>query len=55
MSTIAEMSGMSIGLIMFAILMVLLALRVQIGIAMFIVGAGCFVVMNDFSWLPLLN
>jgi C4-dicarboxylate transporter DctM subunit len=55
MSTIAEMSGMSIGLIMFAILMVLLALRVQIGIAMFIVGAGGFVVMNDFSWLPLLN
>jgi tripartite ATP-independent transporter DctM subunit len=55
MSTIAEMSGMSIGLIMFAILMVLLALRVQIGIAMFIVGAGGFVVMNDFSSLPLLN
>ncbi len=55
MSTIAEMSGMSIGLIMFAILMVLLALRVQIGIAMFIVGAAGFVVMNDFSWLPLLN
>ena len=55
MSTIAEMSGMSIGLSMFAILMGLLALRVQIGIAMFIVGAGGFVVMNDFSWLPLLN
>ena len=55
MSAIGEMSGMSIGLIMFAILMVLLALRVQIGIAMFIVGAGGFVVMNDFSWLPLLN
>jgi tripartite ATP-independent transporter DctM subunit len=49
------MSGMSIGLIMFGILMLLLALRVQIGIAMFIVGAGGFVVMNDFSWLPLLN
>ena len=49
------MSGMSIGLWMFAILMGLLALRVQIGIAMFVVGAGGFVVMNDFSWLPLLN
>ena len=49
------MSSMSIGLCMFAILMGLLALRVQIGIAMFIVGAGGFVVMNDFSWLPLLN
>ena len=49
------MSGMGIGLFMFAILMVLLALRVHIGIAMFLVGAGGFVVMNDFSWLPLLN
>ena len=49
------MSGMTIGLIMFAILMLMLALRVQIGIAMFIVGAGGFVVMNDYSWLPLLN
>ena len=49
------MSGMAIGLIMFAVLLLILALRVQIGIAMFIVGAGGFVVMNDFSWLPLLN
>lgn len=49
------MSGMSIGLLMFAILLGLLALRVHIGIAMFLVGAGGFVVMNDFSWLPLLN
>jgi tripartite ATP-independent transporter DctM subunit len=49
------MSGMTIGLIMFAILMLMLALRVQIGIAMFIVGAGGFVVMNDYSWFPLLN
>ncbi len=49
------MSGMSIGLIMFAVLMGLLALRVHIGIAMFIVGAAGFVVMNNFSWLPLLN
>ena len=49
------MSGMTIGLMMFAILMLMLALRVQIGIAMFIVGAGGFVVMNDYSWFPLLN
>lgn len=49
------MSGMAIGLIMFAILLLILAMRVQIGVAMFIVGAGGFVVMNDFSWLPLLN
>jgi len=49
------MSGMTIGMIMFAILMLMLALRVQIGVAMFIVGAGGFVVMNDYSWFPLLN
>ena len=49
------MSGMAIGLIMFTVLLLILALRVQIGIAMFIVGAAGFVVMNDFSWLPLLN
>ncbi len=49
------MSGMTIGLIMFAVLMALLVLRLHIGVAMFIVGAGGFVVMNDFAWLPLLN
>jgi C4-dicarboxylate transporter DctM subunit len=49
------MSGMTIGLIMFAVLLVLLALRVHIGIGMFLVGAAGFVVMNDYAWLPLLN
>ncbi len=49
------MSGMTIGLIMFAALLVLLALRVHIGIAMFIIGAAGFLVMNDFNWLPLLS
>lgn len=49
------MSGMTIGLIMFAILMGFLALRVHIGIAMFIVGAGGFVIMNGGEWSPLLN
>ena len=48
------MSGIQIGLIMFAVLMVLLALRVHIGIAMFLIGASGFVVMNDYSWMPLL-
>jgi len=48
------MSGMQIGLIMFAVLMVLLALRVHIGIAMFMIGASGFVIMNDYSWMPLL-
>jgi tripartite ATP-independent transporter DctM subunit len=49
-----DMSGMSIGLIMFAVLLVLLALRVHIGIAMFIIGSAGFVVMNDYQSLPLL-
>ncbi len=48
------MSGMSIGLVMFAVLLVLLALRVHIGIAMFIIGSAGFVVMNDYQSLPLL-
>jgi tripartite ATP-independent transporter DctM subunit len=48
------MSGMSIGLIMFAVLLVLLALRVHIGIAMFIIGSAGFLVMNDYQSLPLL-
>lgn len=48
------MSGMQIGLIMFAVLMVLLALRVHIGIAMFMIGASGFVIMNEYSWMPLL-
>lgn len=49
------MSGMGIGMIMFAVLLGLLALRVQIGVAMFIVGAGGFLVMNGLDWLPLLS
>ncbi len=49
------MSGMSTGLLMFAALLALLALRVHIGAAMFIIGSAGFVVMNDFNWLPLLS
>ena len=49
------MSGMTIGLTMFAILMMLLVLRVHIGIAMFLVGAGGYVVMTGGEWSPLLN
>jgi tripartite ATP-independent transporter DctM subunit len=48
------MSGMNIGLIMFAVLLLLLVLRVHIGIAMFLIGGAGFLVMNDFSWLPLM-
>jgi len=50
----SSMSGMTIGLIMFAVLLVLLALRVHIGIAMFIIGGAGFLVMNDYQSLPLL-
>ncbi len=46
---------MSAGLLMFAALLVLLALRVHIGVAMFVIGSAGFVAMNDFSWLPLLS
>lgn len=49
------MSGMSIGMIMFGVLMILLVLRLHIGIAMFVIGAAGFVVMFDFAWPPLLN
>ncbi len=49
------MSGMTIGLLMFAALLMLLALRVHIGIAMFVIGAAGFVAMNDFHWLPLMS
>jgi len=48
------MSGMSIGLVMFAVLLALLVLRVHIGIAMFIIGSAGFLVMNDYQTLPLL-
>ena len=49
------MSGMAIGMIMFGIMMLMLVLRIHIGIAMFVIGAGGFVVMNDGAWLPLIN
>ncbi len=49
------MSGMTLGLLMFAVLLAMLALRVHIGVAMFIVGAAGFVAANDFNWLPLLS
>jgi len=49
------MSGTTIGIIMFAILMLLLVLRVHIGVTMFLVGAGGYLTMNAGDWLPLLN
>lgn len=48
------MSGMTSGFAMFGILMALLVVRIPIGIAMFIVGAGGYVyIIGDI--LPLLN
>jgi len=49
------MSGTTIGLIMFGILMLMLVLRVPIGISMFLVGAGGFLTMlGGGGALPLL-
>ena len=49
------MSGATIGLIMFGILMLMLVLRVPIGISMFLVGAGGFLTMlGGGAALPLL-
>jgi len=49
------MSGMMVGGSMFGILLVLLLVRVPIGIAMFMVGAGGYLKMLGGEWMPLLN
>ncbi|MBI4987730.1 MAG: TRAP transporter large permease [Rhodocyclales bacterium] len=48
------MSGTSIGFILFGILMALLVVRIPIGIAMFMVGAGGYLYLIGDT-LPLLN
>jgi len=48
-------SGTHIGFTIFGILMALLVLRVPIGIAMFMVGAGGYVYLSDGAILPLLS
>jgi len=48
------MSGMTLGFVMFGILMALLVVRIPIGIAMFMVGAGGYVYIIGDT-LPLLN
>lgn len=40
------MSGMTIGLLIFACLMFLLALRIHVGVGMLIGGSACFLIMN---------
>jgi C4-dicarboxylate transporter DctM subunit len=49
------MSGMTMGAIMFSIMMLLLVLRIHIGVAMFLVGAGGYVAMHGGDWTPVLN
>ncbi len=49
------MSGIAVGLTAFALLLVLLALRVPIGIAMFAVGASAYVHLTGGELGPLLN
>ena len=46
------MTGIEMGLVAFAVLLVLLAIRIPIGVAMLLVGIGGYVVIRD--WTPLL-
>src|SRR5947207_8592689 len=48
-------SGIAIGAIMFAIMLSLMVIRVPIGIAMFIVGAGAYVYLTGGQVATLLN
>ncbi|WP_018988710.1 TRAP transporter large permease [Aromatoleum toluclasticum] len=49
------MSGIAIGATMFAVLLVLLVLRVHIGITMFLVGAAGYLTMMGGEITPFLN
>lgn len=49
------MSGIAVGLTIFALLLVLLAVRVPIGIAMFFMGAGAYVYLSGGDARMLLN
>ena len=49
------MSGIAAGSTIFALLMVLLVIRVPIGIAMFVMGAGGYVAFTGWEITPLLN
>ncbi|HMT18257.1 MAG TPA: TRAP transporter large permease subunit, partial [Ottowia sp.] len=48
------MSGMSIGLWVFAVLLFLLAIRVHVGVGMFLGGAAAFLAMNGGDPAALL-
>ncbi|MDJ0896212.1 MAG: TRAP transporter large permease [Alphaproteobacteria bacterium] len=47
------MSGFALGLVSFPILLVLLAIRIPIGVAMLLVGGTGYVILN--GWLPLIS
>jgi C4-dicarboxylate transporter, DctM subunit len=49
------MSGIAAGSLIFVCLMVLLALRVPIGIAMFVMGSGGYFLLSGAEWAPLLS
>jgi hypothetical protein len=49
------MSGMAIGLTIFACLMVLLVFRIHVGIGMFFAGSAAFLAMNHGDTSALLN
>ena len=49
------MSGIAVGSIIFAILMVMLVIRIPIGIAMFVTGAGGYLALTGYEFTPLLN
>ena len=48
------MDGITIGLVMFAILLALMVIRIPIGISMFIAGAGGYVYLSGGNWTPLM-
>ena len=49
------MSGTQVGLTMFAVMLALMFLRIPIGIAMLIAGAGAYVHLTGDTLVPLLN
>ena len=49
------MSGIAAGGLIFVLLMMLLALRVPIGIAMFAMGALGYTALSGWNWMPLLS
>lgn len=49
------MTGLSLGLLIFAVMLALMVVRVPIALAMFIAGAGGYLYQLQWDVLPLLN